>query len=155
PQAVMCQLDARQRAMCMYGVAHQRQRGNVIIVPKPRFHVRRDVAAEVHFADLGEYDAPSSLGLDGAHRRHPGWVSMSHPVAMRDLIEAVSRGDRADADRLEEDVVTGRSAHLWSTSSRSEKRGVGIGCSWPLFFAAMPALEVSRRAGSPQQCCLN
>ena len=117
-RTVVRQLDRCERTVRVHLLAHQRQRGNVAIVPEPRFDVRREVAGRMNLALFGAYDGPAALGFRSAHRcvcfRH----GVTHAVAVRDLEEAVLRGDRTDTDGLEQDVVTRITFHGRRTGKR-------------------------------------
>ncbi len=118
--AVVRQLQRGQRAVRVHLVAHQRQRGDVAVVPQPRLHVRREVAAGVDLAFLGGDHRPAALGLDLAHRRVGERHRVAHAIAMRHLEEAVLGRHRADLQRGEQDVVAGV-AHGWN---------LFCGCRW-------------------------
>jgi hypothetical protein len=60
---------------------------------------------------LGADDRPAALGLDAAHHGVCSRVAVAHPVAVRNLKEAVARGHRPELHRLEEDVVTRVAGH--------------------------------------------
>ena len=108
---VVRELDRSERAVRVHLLAHQRQRGNVVVVPQPRFDVRRDVARRMDLALLGADDGPAAFGFHRAHRRVRFRHGVTHAVAVRDLEEAVLRRDRTDADGLEQDVVARIALH--------------------------------------------
>ncbi len=122
-RAVVRELDRRERAVRVHFLAHQRERGNVVIVPEPRFDVRRDVAGRMDLAFLGADDRPAAFGFRRAHRRVRLRHGVTHAVAVRDLEEAVLRRYRADADRLEQDVVARIALH--ETLKTSLRRAAG------------------------------
>jgi len=105
--AVVRQLHRGQRAVRVHLVAHQREGGDVAVVPQPRLHVGREVAAGVDLAFLGGHHRPAALRLHFAHGRVGQRHGVAHAVAVGHLEEAVLRGDRADLYRGEQDVVAG------------------------------------------------
>ncbi|MOA06526.1 hypothetical protein D3C78_1261650 [compost metagenome] len=104
-------LDAGQRAMLMHRLRHQGQRGDVQVAPQPPFVVRRAIAGGVDFHFFGADHAPATLGFYPAQFGEPARLGPAHAVAVGNLEEAVLGDDRADALRLEEDVVTGITGH--------------------------------------------
>ena len=119
--AVWHQLDARKRAVLVHLFHETRVRRNILIVPDPELDERTDLRARMDLHLLGADDRPAALGLDAAHHRVGGRVAVAHAVAVRHLEEAVARGHRPDAHRLEQDVVT-RVAH--GQRSASTRRSV-------------------------------
>ncbi|EKD59791.1 MAG: hypothetical protein ACD_54C01132G0003 [uncultured bacterium] len=61
----------------------------------------------MHFGLFGEDHAPSTFGLDTAHRRGGGRIAIARTVAVWHLIKPVLGGQRADFLRLKQDVITG------------------------------------------------
>ena len=106
-QPVMDEFDRGEASMGMDGVHRQPERRHAGLVPQPRLVGGRDVGGRVDFRLLGGDHAPSALGLDAAKRGFRIRVAVPHAGAVRHLVEAVGRGDRADPDRLEQDVVSG------------------------------------------------
>ena len=109
--AVVGQLDGGQRAMLVHRLAHQRVVRDVVIVPQPRLDIGRHVAAGMDLAFLGRDHGPAALRLHAPHGGMGVRVAVAHAVAMRHLEKAVLRGDRPDADRLEQDVVARIARH--------------------------------------------
>ena len=64
-------------------------------------------AAEV----LQSFRDTSPRLLDAAHDRHGRGVVAPPAVAVRHLVEAIARGDRADLNRFEQNVVSRVSCH--------------------------------------------
>ena len=101
----MRQLDGRERAVPVHGLAHHCVRRDVTVVPEPRLDVGRHVAARVDLALLGTDHGPAAFRLDFPHGGVRRGHRVTHPVAVGDLEEPVARHDRADAHRFEEYVV--------------------------------------------------
>ena len=95
--AVVGQLDAGQGAVCVYRLGHQGQGRDVVVVPEPALDVGRQVAAVVDLHLLGADHAPAALGLHAAHGGQALRHAVAHAVAVGHLVEAVGRGDGADA----------------------------------------------------------
>ena len=119
-RAVVIELDRRQRAVLVHRLAHQRVVRDVVVVPQPRLDERRHVAGGMDLALLGRDHRPAALRLHPAHGGMGVGMRMPHAVAMRHLEEPVLGGDRPDADRLEQDVVT-RIARHGSPQKRSSQ----------------------------------
>ena len=68
-RAVVDQFAARERAVLMYGLRHLRKRRDIMVVPQPRFSVRRHVAGGMDLTLLGADHRPASFGLHAAHAR--------------------------------------------------------------------------------------
>ena len=103
--AVVGQLDAGQRAVLVdRRSAIRASAGQVLVVPDAHLDERRDLRGVVDLGLLGADHRPAALGLDPPHLGQGGEVPVSHAVAVRDLVEAVARGHRADLHRLEQDV---------------------------------------------------
>ena len=73
--------------------------------------IGRDIAGGMDLDFLGADHRPAALGLDAAHGRERRGIVVAHAVAMGHLVEAVLGGDRADLDRLEQDVVARIARH--------------------------------------------
>ena len=101
---LLTQLDRRQRAMFVHRIDHAGVIGNVACVPKTPFDRRGEIGAMVDSHFLGRDHRPAAFRLDPAHGGHAAWVALAHAVAMRHLIKAVTRRDRADLHRLEQNV---------------------------------------------------
>ncbi|MPL80185.1 hypothetical protein SDC9_26081 [bioreactor metagenome] len=98
-------LDARERAARLHRVRHPVQRRNIGIVPQPQLDEGGDFRGVVHLGLLGEDHTPAALGLDPAHRCGGRGVAIAAAIAMRNLIEAVLRGQGPDLRGLEQDVI--------------------------------------------------
>ncbi len=107
-RSVVRQLDGRESAVRMHLVAHERERGNVLIVPQPRLHIGRHIAARMDLAFLRADHGPAALCFHFAHGRMRLGHRIPHAVAVRDLVEAILRRHRTDANGFEENVVAGR-----------------------------------------------
>ena len=95
-EPVVRQLDAGQRAALVDLVRDACQRGQVLVVPESQFDERADVRGRVDLDLFGADHGPAALGLDLAHVGLAGRIAVTHAVAVRHLVEAVARGDRAD-----------------------------------------------------------
>jgi hypothetical protein len=84
------------------GIGLQRQGRDIVIAPQPALEVRRQIAAGMDLDFFGADHAPAALGLEAAHGRQRARHAMAEAVAVRHLVEAIGRGHRPDADRLEE-----------------------------------------------------
>ena len=103
--SVVGELDSRERPEFVNPVRHARQHRDIAVVPQPQLDERGDVRGMVKLDLLGAHHRPAALRLHPAHPRERGGIAVAHAVAVRDLVEAVLRGHRADGDRLEQDVV--------------------------------------------------
>ena len=110
-RSVVSQFQCRERSVPMHALAHQRERWDIGVIPEARLHVRREVAARMDLALLGGDDGPAAFGLRLAHRCVRRGHLVPHAVAVRDLEEAVARGDGPDPHRFEKDVVAGVAGH--------------------------------------------
>ena len=52
---------------------------------------------------LGADHAPASFCFDAAHGGMSAWHTVAESVAVRDLVEAIRRGDGSDMEGLEEE----------------------------------------------------
>ena len=115
------ELDAREGAVGVNLVDHQGVGAHVLVVPDRCRRIRIVVARWVDGAVLRAHHAPPAFGLDLAHARQGLRPAIAHSRAVGDLVEAVLRGHRADANRLEEDVVTRFACHRYlRADSRAE-----------------------------------
>ena len=105
--SVVGELDTCERPEFVNPVRHARKHRDVAVVPQPQLDERGDVRGMVKLYLLGAHNRPATLRLHPPHPRERGRVAVAHAVAVRDLVEAVLRGHRADGDRLEKDVVAG------------------------------------------------
>ena len=92
---------------------------DVAIVPVAQFDIRRHVAAMMDLHHFRAHYAPAAFRLHAAHGGKRRNITITHAVAMRDLVKAIARRDRADADGLEKDVVTGIASHVGSCQKRT------------------------------------
>ena len=106
-QPVVGKLDACQRTAVVNLVRDARDRREILVVPESEFDEGPDVRRRVDLDLFGADHSPAALGLDLTHVRLARRIAVSHAVAVRHLIETVSRGDRADLHGFEEDVVAG------------------------------------------------
>ena len=97
----MRQFDAGQGAAGVNSVRDPGQRGQVTVVPQAQLDKGRDVGARVDLHLLGADDSPAALGLDVAHGRLRGGITVTHAVAVRHLEEPVLRANRPQLNRLE------------------------------------------------------
>jgi hypothetical protein len=95
------QLDSGQGAAGVDGVRDPGQRGPVIVVPQAQLDKGGDVGARVNLHLLGTDDSPAALGLDVAHGRLCGGITVTHAVAVRHLEEPVLGANRPQLNRLE------------------------------------------------------
>ena len=109
--AVVGEFHRRQRAMRLDLLAHQRKRGDISVVPQAGFDIRRHIAARVDFTFFGADYRPATLGFDFTHGGMRFRHLVAHAVAVRDLVKAVACSDRADLNRLEQNVITGIAGH--------------------------------------------
>ncbi len=105
--AVVASSTARQRAVLVHRLRHQRHGRDVAVVPQAAFDVRRQVAGVVDLHFLGADDAPAALGLHPAHGGSAPRHAVAHAIAVRHLVEAVRRGDRTDLHRLKQTIERG------------------------------------------------
>ena len=115
---VVSELHRRQRTVCMHAIAHQRECGNVSVVPQSRLDIRRDIAAGMDLAFFSRHHRPSTFCLRFAHRGVRGRHLVSHPIAVRYLKEPVPRRNGTDFHRFEENVVA------WIACSHGVERSV-------------------------------
>ena len=108
----MDELDPRERAVLVNLLDQAGVCGDVRCLPDPPLDVVTEVVAVVDLDLLGAHDRPTALGLHPSHDGVGGRIAMAHPVAVRDLEEAVARHDRPNRHGLEEDVVAGLSHRL-------------------------------------------
>ena len=121
----MEELDACERSLRVCLLAQERQVVEVLVVPEPGECLRCTIGFGVDRTDLGADRRPASLGLHGAKARLGPRHVGPEAGAVRDLEEAVAEDERADCDRLEEDVVPRVARHyctLFVTSPRSPPR---------------------------------
>ena len=85
-------------------VRHPRDGRDVPVVPEAKLDVGRDFRAVVELDLLGAHDRPTPFRLHPPHVGERGRVAIAHPVAVRDLVEAVAGGDGSDPNGLEQDV---------------------------------------------------
>ena len=81
------------------------EQAHVPLVPEARHAIGAVVGARVDGAVFGIDHAPAALGLDLAEAPQAAGKIDAHAGAMGHLVEAIGRGDRADAQRLEQKVV--------------------------------------------------
>ena len=110
-RAVVREFDAGQRAVRVHLVAHQAQRRYVVLVPQARLDIGRNIARGVDLALFGADDGPAALCFDLTHGGVRLWHGVAHTVAVWYLEEAVLGDNRADSQRLEQDVKTGVAGH--------------------------------------------
>ena len=110
----MPQLDARQRAVLVHGIGHERVRAHVVVIPKRREGQRRIIGAWIDGDVAGAHDAPAAFGFGAAEGGAHAWHGIGHAGCVRHGIEAVAGRDRPDLHRLEEDVVTRVACHSLS-----------------------------------------
>ena len=104
-------LDAEQGAVLVHLVAGARENRDVVVVPQGEHHFREHLRAGVYAAMLGVDDRPAPFRLDPPHPGVAARAQSPHAVAVARLVEAVPGGLGTDADRLEQNVVTGISGH--------------------------------------------
>ena len=125
--AGVAELDARKRVVLVDASVDARKKREVGIVPNAHLDIRGNIGRMMDFRHLGAHDRPAAFRLHAAHRRHGGGVAITHAVTVRHLIKAIAGGDGSDADRLEEDVVTGIAAHAALLSiSRTLSNRLGL-----------------------------
>ena len=108
------QLDTGQRAMRAHRGSHFRERRDILVFPQPQLDERRDFRGVVHLGLFGKDDAPAAFRFRAPHLGRCRRVAIATAIAMRNLIETVLRGDRADLHRLEQNVVAGIAHELSS-----------------------------------------
>ena len=111
-RAVVGELDPGEGAELVDPVRDPREHRQVTVVPDAKLDEGGDVGGVVDLDLLGAHHRPAALRLDPPHPGERGRVPVPHAVAVRDLVEAVLRGHRADRDRLEEHVVAGVSPRV-------------------------------------------
>src|SRR5262249_13741637 len=98
-------------------------------------------------AVLGIDDRPAAFRLDAAHSGMGLRSQIAHAVAMRCLIEAVTGRDRADLDRLEQNIEAG----ITHVSSNSLKRSfhTGLGFSGKVRgLRILPLVSIAKASAS-------
>ena len=98
------ELDPCERTVPVHLVREPGVGRDIRVVPDPSLDVRRDVCRVVDLDLFRAHDRPASLGFHAAHDRVGGRVAVTHAVAVGNLEEPVPGSDRADGDRLEQDV---------------------------------------------------
>ena len=116
------ELDPGERAMGMDRLVHAGEDRDIAVVPEPALDQGRQVAGRMDVGLLCADHSPAALGLHRAHGDHRTRKDDAHAVAVRHLEEAVLGDDRADADRVEQDVISGVARH-----GCSESRNIPIG----------------------------
>ena len=92
-------------------VGHQAVVAHIGVVPKRGRDVQLVIRGRMDRAILGIHHAPAALSLHPAHFSQGAGTDPAHAGAMRHLVEAIFRRHRANADRLEQDVITGVKIH--------------------------------------------
>src|SRR5210317_1265240 len=95
----------------MNRIRHLGEHRNILVIPQVQLDKWRDFTAVMHFYLLGKHHAPATLGLDPAHGRDRRGVAITPAVTMRYLVKAVLRRNRANLQRLEQNVITWISGH--------------------------------------------
>ncbi|MCY1223034.1 hypothetical protein D9M72_351430 [compost metagenome] len=90
--------------MVMDALGDGRERRQVALVPKTRFVGRRQVRGWMDFRFLGRDDRPATFCFHAAQVGLCVGITVPHSGTVRDLVEAVTRGDRADLDGFEENI---------------------------------------------------
>ena len=108
-------LESGQTTVFVDLLRHAGEERNVTVVPQAALDDRAVLRAVVDLHLLRADNRPAALGLDAAHLSHAGGIGVTHAVAMRDLVEAVLRGQWADLHRLEENIVTHIAGHRKGT----------------------------------------
>ncbi|MEI2807145.1 MAG: hypothetical protein V9G18_14785 [Albidovulum sp.] len=109
--AAVPKFDPGKGAVGMDRRGHRCVVSHVAVVPERGIGRVGVVRAGMDRAVFGIHHAPAALGLDPSHGGERVGVEVAHAGAVRHLVEAVGRGDRADPDRLEEDVEAGVAGH--------------------------------------------
>src|SRR6185312_7520742 len=120
----MPQLYTRQCAVLMNGVSHERMRADIVVVPEGRIRKWRVVGGRVHRDVSSANDAPSTFRFrraeTSAHARH----GVGHAAGMRNCIKTIGSGDRADTDRLEQNIESRMTRHTGTPRvARNQYRG--------------------------------
>ena len=100
------QLDPRQGAVFMDGIRHQPMGANVAIIPQGGKGEGVVIRCRMHRTVFGVDHTPTAFGLDAPHRRKHLRAPPPHTGAVGHLIETIRGGDRADAQRLEQYVMS-------------------------------------------------
>src|ERR1700681_647608 len=124
--AVVPELHPRQGLVPVDFIAHVAQIDDVALVPQTRRVPGILVRFWVDRAELGANDAPAALGLHSAKARLSARALRAVTRAVGCLPEAIAAGLRAEADRLEENVVLWISCHQTDLSGN---RSAAHGCS--------------------------
>ena len=120
----MPQLYTCQCAVLMNGVSHERMGADIVVVPEGRVGKWRVVGGRVHRDVSSANDAPSTFRFrraeTSAHARH----GVGHAAGMRNCIKTIGSGDRADTDRLEQNIESRMTRHTGTPRvARNQYRG--------------------------------
>ena len=103
-----------QSSVSVHGFRHSGERKLIVIVPNRAKGMRVVVRRRLSRTVFGTDNAPAAFGLHFAHCDGAVGHRKAHPRTMGDLVEAIGCRDRADPDRLEEDVVCASVSHAIS-----------------------------------------
>ena len=109
--AAVPELDSRQGAVTVKGVAEVAQIEDVAFVPEARGHVGVVVRFRMDGAEFREHGAPPAFCLHASERRLRARTLRPRTRAMRCLPESVLRDFRTHRDGFEQDVVLGITWH--------------------------------------------
>ena len=110
--AAVPQLDTGESAMGVDLVDHERVPVDVLVIPQGGGGIRLVVRRRMNRAVLGAHRAPPPFRLHLAQRSEGPGPPISHARAVGNLVEAVWRRHRSDANRLEENIESGIARHL-------------------------------------------
>ena len=109
--AAVPQLDARERAVPVRLLAHEREIARVVVVPQPRHGPRGTIRLRMDRAELGADRRPAAFGLRRAEPCLRAGPVGAEARAVGHLVEAVAQDFRPDSNRLEENVEPGVAGH--------------------------------------------
>ncbi len=121
--AAVPEFDARQCPVPMHGVDHQGMNRYVVVVPQAAVRQGRVVRTGMNGTLAGIDDTPAALGAHFPHRCARVWHGVARAKRVRRLAKTVWRGDGADPNRLEQDVVTRVPAHVMRAPVRDPRSG--------------------------------
>jgi hypothetical protein len=91
---------------------------DVGLIPPAGVWVGQVVRTAVYGTILSTHHTPSTFSLDAAHGCHHAGAQISHPVAMRYLVETIWRLHGPNAYWFEQDVITRIASHCgWFSGS--------------------------------------
>ena len=105
--SIVCDFNSCERVVLVNRIHCQGQSMHVLLIPESPFNIWRDICAWMDIHLLGGHDPPSTFGLDTTHCSLGFGKYIAQSIAMRNLIKPVARRDRADLNRLEQNVITG------------------------------------------------